>query len=567
MDFKRPKYAIAIALIAAAAQAQAQAPRDAGSLLRYQSAPPAAVPAPEPIPGPQLPNLEEVRKGPQFVVKAFRFTGAVLVPESELQARIADYRGQNVTFGILQVLAEYLTGYYLEKGYLARVLLPEQEIRDGVVTFRVVEGQRGSLDIDNQGRRVDGDRVAGIFNHHLGRGDAFSVARLDEAIAILNEQPGVQAATSLRAGAKEGEVAVVVSAADKPLLSGSASVNNNGGRASGRIQAQGLLNLNNPTGRFDAASLLVNASEGNKYARVDYSLAVGNRGLRLGVNAAALNYRIIQDDLKPLDLHGTARTFGVTALYPLARTRTFGLTLTGSHDRKKLVDLSATGETGNREVGVTSLGVVGNLRHQLASRSALTSFGADLTFGEGDERNAGALAADSASRRANGNFSKLSYNAANLVDLPAQWSHLAVLRGQFAGNNLDSSERLSLGGPSAIRGYPTGEATGDEGWLLSLNLRRTFDNNLATTLFYDAGGITLNRDTWAGWNAGNPNLPNRYTLAGVGAALDWRFHPSALLSVSLAVPVGSNPGRDANNNNADGRGNRARLSLVLSAQF
>lgn len=557
----------AVALLTLATQVHAQQPRDAGSLLRQQPVPPAAVPATEPIPGPRLPNLEEVSKGPQFVVKQFRFTGAVLLPEADLQARIDGYRNQNVTFGILRLIAEQLTGYYLEKGYLARVLLPEQEIKDGVVTFRVIEGQRGRLDIDNQGRRVDGDRVAGFINHRLGEGDAFSVARLDEAIAILNEQPGVRASTALRPGAKEGEVAVVVSTADKPLVSGTVAVNNNGSSASGRIQAQGLLTLSNPTGHFDEASLLVNASEGNKYARVDYGLAAGNSGLRLGANAAALDYRIISGSLSPLDLHGNARIFGLYANYPLARTRSLGLSLVASHDIKRLVDLSATGETGNREVTVTKLGIVGNLRHQLASRPALASFSTELSVGEGDERNAGALATDNASRRANGGFRKLSYYASNLVDLSNGWSHGAVLRGQFAGNNLDSTERLSLGGPSAIRGYPIGEATGDEGWILNLNLRRTFGNDLAFSLFYDAGGITLNHDTWTGWNAGNPNLPNRYTLAGWGVGLDWRFMPAALLSASLAAPVGSNPGRDINSNNADGRGNRARLSIVLSAQF
>lgn len=557
----------AIALLSLAATAQAQQAPDAGTLLRQQPAPPAAAPALEPIPGPRLPDLQEMRKGPQFVVKEFRFTGAVLVPEADLQAKVADYRGEYVTLGILQYVAEVLTAYYLERGFLARVLLPEQEIKDGVVTFRVIEGQRGSLTIDNQGSRVDGGRVTEFINQRLGAGAAFDVSRLDEAIIILNEQPGVRAGTTLRPGTREGEVAVVVSAADKPLFEGAVALNNSGSKASGVAVVQAALSLANPTGNFDAASLSVNASEGNTYGRIDYSLAVGSRGLRVGANAAALRYRIIDPSLKPLDLHGTARTFGLGASYPLARARGFGLDFTASHDLKRLVDQSSTGETGNRTVRSTTLGVSGSLRHQLASRPALTRFGAGVVFGEGDERNAGALAADAAARRTNGGFSKLAYNAANLVQISDNWSHTASLRGQFTGSNLDSSERFGLGGPSGIRAYPVGEGTGDEGWLLSLNLRRTFGNSLAAMLYYDAGGVTLNRETWANWNAGNANLPNRYTLAGVGAGIDWRFLPSAVLSVNLAVPVGSNPGRDTNNLNADGKRNHARLLLVLSAQF
>ena len=557
----------AIALLCLAATAQAQQAPDAGTLLRQQPASPAPASPPPLIPGPPPVAPEEVMTGPRFVVKAFRFTGAVMIPEADLQAHIAAYRGHRVTFGILRLIADQLTGYYLRRGFLARVLIPEQDVKDGVVEFRVIEGQRGSLTIENQGKRVDGGRVTDFINQRLGEGAAFDVSRLNEAIAILNEQPGVRAGTTLRPGTREGEVAVVVSTADKPLFEGTAALNNSGSKASGVAVGQVVLSLANPTGSFDAASLSVNASEGNTFGRIDYSLAVGNRGLRVGANAAALRYRIIDPALKPLDLHGTARTFGLAASYPLARTRTFGLDLAASHGVKRLIDQSATGETGNRTVTATTLGLSGSLRHRIGRKAALTRFGADVVFGEGDERNAGALAADAAARRTNGGFSKLAYNAANLVEISENWSHAATLRGQLAGNNLDSSERFGLGGPSGIRGYPVGEGTGDEGWLLSLNLRRSFGNELAASLFYDAGGVTLNRETWANWNAGNANLPNRYTLAGVGAGIDWRFLPSAVLSVTLAVPVGSNPGRDTNNLNADGKRNHARLLLVLSAEF
>jgi hemolysin activation/secretion protein len=551
--------------VAFAAQAQ-QTPPDAGTLLRQQPAPPAVVPLPVPRLAPEAP-ISKATPGPRFLLKGFRFTGAVLVPEAELQARVSIFLDQEVNFGVLQAIALDLTGYYLQKGYVARVVVPQQEIQDGIVEMKIIEGVRGSLSIDKQGQRVDVGRVAGFIDQRLSEGAAFDLSSLEEAVAILNEQPGVQLRTSLKPGSREGEVGVVVSAYDKPLRGGGVGINNHGARASGQAQAQGALTLSNPTGRFDAASLLVNASEGNAYARAEYSLAVGNRGLRIGANASYLDYSIVQSSLKALDLHGSARTYGIAASYPLVRGRALSMNLAASHDVKKLVDQSAAGETGDREVSATTLGVIGSLQHQLGSRSSASSIGATLHFGDSDEHNAGALAADSAARRTNGSFSKLSYAFANVSDLGGQWSTSIAFRGQFTGENLDSSERLSLGGPTAVRAYPIGEATGDEGWLINLNLRRSFGNTLATTLFYDAGRITLNNTTWANWNAGTPNLPNHYTLSGIGAGVDWRFVPAGLLSASIAVPVGRNPGRDANNHNADGHDNKARLWVSLNAQF
>lgn len=545
----------------------AQTAPDAGRLLQEQPKPPAAKPAPVPGLAPKAPPAVKAPAGPSFLLKGVRFSGATRVPDAELQSQVSPFVGETINFAVLEALASQLTGHYLQKGYLARVVVPTQDVRDGIVEMRVVEGVRGDLRIDRKGQRVDEGRVAAFVDHRLARGELFNVFNLDAAIGLLNEQPGVQAQSSLQQGAKESETDVLVQVADKPLWSGAAGLNNHGGRASGEIQAQGSLTLNNPTGNFDSATLLVNASEGVSYGRAEYSLAVGGSGLRVGVNASYLDYRLIQNEFAALDLKGTAQTYGISASYPLVRTPTLALYLSAGHDLKKLVDRSAALETGNREVRTTSLGVAGTLLHALANLNTQTSFGASLHFGESDQRNAGALAGDNATRGVNGGFTKLAFNLGNQGEFSPQWSYIVALRGQFAGQNLDSAERISLGGPAGIRAYPGGEGLGDEGWLLNINLRRSLGDAARATLFYDAGGIRQNKTTWANWNAGNPALKNSYTLSGVGAGLDWFLGRNAVLSIVVATPVGSNPGRDANGNNADGKNESTRAWISLNAQF
>ena len=195
------------------------------------------------------------------------------------------------------------------------------------------------------------------------------------------------------------------------------------------------------------------------------------------------------------------------------------------------------------------------------------SFGAVYTRGNSDQRNALALASDSVTRRIQGDFSKLSYKLGWLSKLPQSWSLNANLRGQLAGDNLDSSEQFSLGGVNGIRAYPTGEGSGDEGWLASLNLGKKFSDTLSAHLFYDAGSIRQHHDTWANWNASNPGLSNTYSLKGAGAGLDWRISPAVLLSASVAKPIGDNPGANAEDHNVDGERNKTRAWLKLSAEF
>jgi len=545
----------------------AQVAPDAGRLLQEQPKSPVFKPTPVPSLAPKAPPVVKAPTGPSFLLKGIRFSGATLVAEADLQSRISPFVGETINFAVLESLASQLTGDYLQRGYLARVVVPTQDVRDGIVEMKVIEGVRGDLRIDRQGQRVDTGRVAAFVDHHLPKGAPFSIFQLDSAISILNDQPGVQAQSSLQQGAKEAETDVAVLVVDKPLWSGSAGLNNHGSRASGEIQAQGSLALNNPTGNFDSASLLINASEGVSYGRAEYSLALGSSGLRVGVNASYLDYRLIQSNFAALDLKGEAKTYGIYASYPLQRTPMRSLYLTVGHDIKKLVDRSGALETGNREVATTSFGFSGTQLHALGSLNTQTSFGASLNFGESDQRNAAALAADGATRGANGGFTKLAFNLGNQGEFNPSWSYVAALRGQFAGQNLDSSERISLGGPNGIRAYPGGEGLGDEGWLLNVNLRRSLGDAARVTLFYDAGGIRLNKTTWANWNAGNPGLENSYTLSGAGVSLDWLPKRNTALSVVLATPVGSNPGRDANGNNADGKNEGLRAWISLNAQF
>lgn len=546
-----------------------QAP-DAGTLLREQPKPPAQLVGPKKIELPSSLERPEQESGAKVLVQGFRIQGAILIGEAELQAQLSHAIGKEYSLAQLQALTLNLVGYYARKGYVARVILPPQEIVGGIVEIRIIEGKRGSLNIDNQGKLIDSARVQGFIDQRLPSGAAMDLSRLGEAMNILNDQPGIEAKTAIMRGSGEGDVDLVVTAADKPLVTTDVGVNNQGSRGTGEVQAQGSVVLNNPTGRFDAASLLANANEGSTYLRADYSLAVGDTGLRMGVNASHMRYEVVQSGMTNLDPHGTADTYGVNASYPLSHREDFKLVLTGSYDDKRLIDRTSAGETSDQEVRVTSVGFSGVIQPIATALLAggTTTFGVGLSVGDSHQRNEGARTTDSVSRGVEGSYTKLSYNLGHIRPIADQWSVSTALRGQFANKNLNSTERFSLGGSKGVRAYPAGEASGDEGWLLNIDLRKEVNQTLAATIFADVGGIKVNDATWANWNAGNTRLKNRYELYGVGVGFDWRFAPNAVFSTSMAAPIGENPGRDINDRNSDGRdSDQARIWFSLSAQF
>lgn len=559
------------------------APPDAGDILRQQPQLPSAVPATKPQVVPAEPAAEEKDTGPKVLVKSFHIQGALLIPQSELVAYLNPFVGKELSFAQLRSVAARLSDYYFQKGYLARVVLPEQDIKDGIVTLQVIEGKRGDLRINTNGERIDAARVGRFVDRRLAPGGPMNIANLGEALNILNEQPGLAAASSMAPGKAEGDIDVTVNVIGKPLFSAFFGADNRGLRSTGVAQAIGGLSLSNPTGNLDLFSVMASASEGTTYGRMDYSIAVGDAGLRVGAIASRLSYHVTQSGFDALQPKGTADTFGATFSYPLMRLpqaedrsvahkfgrAELGLNLTGSYQEKRLVDQTVAGETGNRHVSVSNIGLSGYMAEMpgQSANTAILSAGLSFSFGDSDQRNAAALSTDSSTRQIQGSFSKVSYNAGFLQPLSSTWSFNASLRGQTASKNLDSTERFSLGGPYGVRAYPVGEATGDEGWLLSLTLSDKLSGNLAANFFIDTGSVRLNRNTWDNWNASNTNLPNTYELSGWGVGLDYRVSPQILLNASIATPIGKNPGRDVNGLNSDGYGNHTRAWVGLAGQF
>lgn len=546
---------------------QAEQLPDAGRLLREQPKTLPVLPrAPQQPITPQPAVQDGLDTGAKVLVKGFQIEGATLIPVAELESQIQFAVGKELSLAQLRGVAELLIAYHAQKGYLVQVILPPQEIEGGVVHIKIIEGKRGSININNQGKRANSDRVQAFIDYRLAQGEPMSLEKLGEAINILNEQPGIEVKASLKPGAGEGETDLLVSASDKPLATFNFGLSNKGSRGTGEVQTVAGVSLNNPTGLFDLANVLVSKSEGVIFGSGDYSLAVGNSGLRAGVSFSRLVYNVTQESLRASDAHGTATTYGLKADYPLYLLNDRSLRLTGNLDAKYTRDATIAGETGNRRINLATLGLAGT-RQDGFGGGGETSFGAGLVVGHSKESNAAAIATDSTTRQSLGSFGKLKFNLDRQQKITESWTLVAKLSGQLAFDNLDSTERFSLGGSDSIRAYPSGEGGGDEGALLSLNLVRPFTEKLQGTLFLDAGAVHVNKHTWAGWNAGNPNLDNVYSLAGIGASVDWKITDNIALSATVATPIGSNPGRDTNGNDADSRSQDVRGWINLVGQF
>ena len=111
--------------------------------------------------------------------------------------------------------------------------------------------------------------------------------------------------------------------------------------------------------------------------------------------------------------------------------------------------------------------------------------------------------------------------------------------GQIASKNLDSSEKYSLGGYSSIRAYDMSVISGDQGYKLTTEYRKSvvqelISGSLQAVVFYDIGRLQVMKNTIT-------SDENFATLSGIGAGMNWAVAQGFSSSLSIAVPTGNLP--------------------------
>lgn len=549
------------------------APPDAGQLLNEQQR--QAQPPVRPADRPQLLDKEPLsaadEAGFRATINQFRFSGADgLISETELQAVVADAKGRALTHAQMQVLAQRVSAAVQARGYLlARAYLPRQDLSEGVLEIAILAGRLeqgpGRVRIVT-GNQPLGERLSVIAGASLPEGPVRN-DQLERALLLINDVPGVQARATLEKGAELGSSRLIVRADTGPAWVAGAAVDNFSNRYTGEWRTSAQASLNRPLNREDLLGASVSHSSGSDLLGVNYSLGLNGSGLRANFAASWMRYDV-GAELAPLDLTGSARTLNAGLSFPLIRARDRNLWASVDGEHKQLTD-KALGQTlrerrMNKVTAMLSANGWDDLLGGGFNEASLGAAAGDLSLGQPTD-----ALSDSLSARTQGGFSKAVWRLARSQTLPGLpgWGLYAGASGQFAGNNLDSSEKFLLGGPSGVRGHAVGEASGDSGWLVNVEVRRDLrigDLRGQVLGFVDHGRVRQHIQPWAG--SVSPQAGNEYGLSGAGVGVNLYGDRWSLRS-AYAHRLGGNPGASIAGLNADGRSSRQHLWVQASLRF
>jgi hemolysin activation/secretion protein len=321
--------------------------------------------------------------------------------------------------------------------------------------------------------------------------------------------------STLQPGAGIGTSELVIDLEPGKSYSGTVEADNNGGRATGRNRVGGSLVVGNVAGYNDVLTLrALTAGNGLAYGRAAWQFPLSGRGAKLGLAASSVRYELGRE-FAALQAHGTANTLSLYGSYPLYRARGANLNLQASLDEKRLRDqVDSVATTNDKRATVLNLALSGDKSDAFAG-GGVTSFSAAYSYGRLRLQGA-ALAADATTAQTNGGYGKASLTVLRLQNIADRTSLYLSASAQWASKNLDSSEKMSLGGLGAVRAYPPGEAPADRAQLFTAELRRALNSQWQLVGFIDAAHGTANQQRWAAATG-----PASRTLSGAGIGLNW----------------------------------------------
>ena len=523
---------------------------------------------------PSLPKVQkptEQRKpvaGEQAVqVKNFLFNGNKLLTDQELQSVVAKWKDKTLTFDELQSVITDIQEYYSSKNRIGKALLPEQEIKNGIVSIKIVEGVLGEVVVEqtSPNPRMSVETVKKYFK---GEKDSayIDTKDLQRKIFILNDLAGISAIGTYEQGKKEGESNFKVVVEDTPFFKSELSAANFGSKSTGSNQALANVSFNNISGIGDLFAVNGIKSSGSDYVQGSYAIPIMQEGLKLAVTASNLNYETLSSFSTTNKSKGDAKTYGANLTYPIHRTDRASLNAKVGFESKDYLNTNVLTAATISDYKIDNL-VAGLNGYLYNSDRSSISYNTNLTFGRLKINDATQSASDSTAARTKGSFEKLAFNISRNQSLPELFNTnwLVSVDGQTANKNLNSSEQMSLGGPYAVRAYPTGQGSGSQGVIIKTELQYPYNKEFSFGPFVDVGFIKQYINTYTDWQ-GQTRAKNDYSLAATGISAKYKYNEFNV-DGTLAYRIGDNPLRTTTGEQLNADNDYKKVQAWLRASY
>jgi hemolysin activation/secretion protein len=515
-----------------------------------------------------LPNVDRIAPEPAeqetvvdeatVLVRGFTFLGNTVISSEEMSQLLSPLVGQTVGFSELQKSLDVIFNEYAARDRVADVFLPEQDVTDGIVTVQVLEGVFGGVVLGEQTlTRVPATRLVGIMTRNQKIGELVELDRIDRAVLLADDLAGIRVSGGLSRGEREAETNLVLSVFEEPPIHFDYSVDNTGLLSTGEYRKTAGVEFRSLLGFGESVRVGALNTDGIQYKDIGIGVPLGYFGNRLDVSYSSMSYRLTSETYRDLDAYGSSTSLRITDTYALIRSGDRNLYLSATFNRKIFENRSLGSLSSDYEVSSKEFAISGNLRDGLG-RGGYSSGSLTYTRGFVDLANSPNFSSDATTTDTNGSYGKYELTLQRVQQLTDDLALRLNYTEQFARKNLDSSEKMYIGGSTSVRAYPSNEAGGAEGKLFQASFESTHEN-ATSRLFYDWGQVRVNRfNTYSG-----SEDPNVIKLVGVGIGQEFRFGKTWTFDVQVSQRVGINPNPNDDGNDQDGTHHEMRYWATL----
>ena len=464
-------------------------------------------------PPPEPPSGQPGDLPGSFLVQKFNVEGSTVFSDEELQAVLKDYIDRPLTFTELLQTETVISRLYTENGYInSGAVIPEQEIRDGIVQINIIEGDLDEIKVTVNGR-LNEDYIRSRIEK--GTKKPLNINDLQEALQLLQLDPLVENLTAELAVGVSRErwlLDVVVNQANafNPVIFG----NNSRTPSVGSFQRGAELNHDNLLGFGDRFSFIYKNTDGSDDFDANYTFPINASNGTVGFRYRYVESDIVEEPFDEADIESETDQYQLTIRQPIILTANsqstqevaVGLEFSRQSNETTIlggepIDLSP-GADENGETNISAIRLFQDWTRRtrssvLAARSQF-SIGVDLFDATINED-----APDSEFFAWRGQVQWLrQLNAESGINL--------LLRSdvQISASDLVPLEQFSIGGINSVRGYRQDVLLGDSGVFASAEVRiplyRWANNQNALsiipfidfgTVFGDSGETVIDEDT------------------------------------------------------------------------
>lgn len=477
----------------------------------------------DPVPA-QIKAINNEREAP-IEVKKIELEGNTVFSDTELK-RVLDLPGiEEISLERLIQIRILITQHYNQQGYLqSGAFIPLQEITDGKVKIRVVEGRLTKINIEGLSHLNRNYIVARLPDLE----EPTKQADVERALSKLRKDPLVKNIQGDISEISPGKNLLTINIEENEPLTSEFAITNSYSPSVGTLG--GTLSANYHLFGFgDRLGLEYTRTEGLTRYDGSYLFPVNSSNGTIGLSYTNADTKIVEDPISALDIQADYEAFALSYSQPVRLNEKSDLVLALEFE---LID----SETFVRED--FSLAFVDGLPDGRSELSALRLI--QEYFNRGDKSSLALRSQFSVGI----DLFEPTVTEVGIDGLfwswqgQGQWLRkldnfllVSSLNMQFSEDKLLPIEQISLGGTGSVRGYRQNLAIGDNGIVGSIELQmpliKARNWNLKLIPFVDAGTL---------WNNSNETV-NFNTLASVGLGLGYELGNTIEARIEYGIPL------------------------------